>query len=500
MHGIFPALQMNSLSGGQQRHQHHRKRMESNNEGTEAFRSHLLSDQIDVDADTTIYDKNTTDSERDNIPFGSNIDPVDISASASNICATAPVEEGLSSNPFYGYHPPPYYNPYFHPLPPFPPVYAPVYPWPYPPPPILPGMTAPYPPMNKQYYPPYPHPYHPPPHPQSEIRYTAITASVHPSDRSEDASRKGTRNDPHQFSRKDSDHGSEPSSNNSAESKPQLAIHHVPNPGCQSMPIVVAIHPDQQLPQQPVSTFESFASSETDQREQKNMRSRSRAARLKVKIEAIKAKSPTERTQQELTKLATFEERRLRKNRKLREKAQEKKQKFEQIRAKTSDVEEMTKEEQLFLADVQLKKRKKSDADKSRRSRQKDSDGISIGSSTSLSTTNTNHAYISVPPIRQIRQHITRPYLHETPNPNRISLQQHNLQQQDPLTYYGEAFRCLPPAALTASSSMHTEQEASRLRAHTGNLGKSDHVSEMIEPMSPISLKICPSIFDRSPP
>jgi hypothetical protein len=105
-------------------------------------------------------------------------------------------------------------------------------------------------------------------------------------------------------------------------------------------------------------------------RSRKNAQSRYRANKLKLTISEIKAKDPSERTPEEVKKLALYEERRLRKNGRSRERALERKKRFAIVSAKPE--EEWTEEEKTFMRDTLVAKFKKNEGDRLRRKRMRE--------------------------------------------------------------------------------------------------------------------------------
>mmetsp|Transcript_16496 Transcript_16496/g.29786 ORF Transcript_16496/g.29786 Transcript_16496/m.29786 type:complete len:661 (-) Transcript_16496:172-2154(-) len=101
----------------------------------------------------------------------------------------------------------------------------------------------------------------------------------------------------------------------------------------------------------------------------KNAQSRSRAARLREKVDTIKVKGDEVKTEDEARLYHTFEERRARKNNRSRERALEKKAELERITAKPEN--ERTKEEIEILDIAITAKRRKNEGDRLRRERLK---------------------------------------------------------------------------------------------------------------------------------
>ena len=463
--------------------------------GKRSFKSHDLSDEVQFDVSIDrVIDQNSF--------FPSNIEPTPLS---NALAAPPPADGAISSSSaahsFYGQHPPPpdYYGAYPNHYQPYP-HYPPPYPWPYPPSHMA-GMAAPYP-----YPPPPPYSYYPPPPyhqnmiASSDMKELKIGSSAHSSDGSEE----------------------EQSSNEDADSNKETPVpYQMPGLAPQSNmifrphPPYVSLHPHQMLSQQPSDTFESTATfSDTDRRDKKNSRSRSRAARLKDQIEAIKAKSPEERTQEEKKQFDTYEERRLRKNQKLREKANEQKRKLEEVTSKVK--KELTHEEQIFMDEMLEKKIRKSDADRSRRARMHSSGGgDSVSSSTrSLSASRTSRHYIgrthsegfmSAPAPYHF---YPRPHEGDTPM---VAAQQHH--QVPPLRERAfssaAAFACprtdhaAPQVAAARSAPHHHFTGGQNARSdppismHCSSPDRTEH-HETTE-MS-LSSSISPSIFDRPLP
>ncbi len=107
-----------------------------------------------------------------------------------------------------------------------------------------------------------------------------------------------------------------------------------------------------------------------DRRSRKNAQSRLRAAKLKQRISEIQAKPPQDRTQEENTTLAVFEERRQRKNGRSRERAMERKKEYERI-MKIPE-EKWTAEEKSFVQETMVAKFKKNEGDRLRRKKLKE--------------------------------------------------------------------------------------------------------------------------------
>eukprot|EP00584_Thalassiosira_punctigera_P011566 CAMPEP_0172569864 /NCGR_PEP_ID=MMETSP1067-20121228/125258_1 /TAXON_ID=265564 ORGANISM="Thalassiosira punctigera, Strain Tpunct2005C2" /NCGR_SAMPLE_ID=MMETSP1067 /ASSEMBLY_ACC=CAM_ASM_000444 /LENGTH=686 /DNA_ID=CAMNT_0013361799 /DNA_START=42 /DNA_END=2105 /DNA_ORIENTATION=- len=101
----------------------------------------------------------------------------------------------------------------------------------------------------------------------------------------------------------------------------------------------------------------------------KNAQSRSRAARLREKVDSIRTKAEELKTDEEASLHQTFEERRARKNNRSRERALEKKAELERITAKPES--ERTKEEIETLNIAMTAKRRKNEGDRLRRERLK---------------------------------------------------------------------------------------------------------------------------------
>lgn len=101
----------------------------------------------------------------------------------------------------------------------------------------------------------------------------------------------------------------------------------------------------------------------------KNAQSRSRAARLREKVDTIKVKGDNMKTEEEARLYQTFEERRSRKNNRSRERALEKKAELERITAKPES--ERTTEEIETLNIAMTAKRRKNEGDRLRRERLK---------------------------------------------------------------------------------------------------------------------------------
>ena len=107
-----------------------------------------------------------------------------------------------------------------------------------------------------------------------------------------------------------------------------------------------------------------------ERRARKNAQSRYRANKLKELIDAIRAKDPKDRSEEECAKLTMYEERRLRKNGRSRDRALSRKREFDTISAKPE--KDWTKEEKEFMESTLVAKYKKNEGDRVRRKRMRE--------------------------------------------------------------------------------------------------------------------------------
>lgn len=155
---------------------------------------------------------------------------------------------------------------------------------------------------------------------------------------------------------------------------------------------------------------EGVPSTVLEKRARKNAQSRLRAAKLKEKIARIQAKEPSERTPEEASTLAKFEDRRQRKNGRSRERAIQRKEEFERIFSKPENL--WTEEEKAFMVNTMVAKYKKNEGDRLRRKKMK-SDGTY---SESFEDDSSSIASSTVRSLRKIEVDPPRPPPHFIPS------------------------------------------------------------------------------------